>query len=243
MAVADYEATLSDDVWMHLNFFLLMKQSFGWGVIQTTLSSYVDGSDTTDYSDYDSYEKVDPLLLKLAVNTGRNLVPYARAWDYPLTDAGAAAIEALGLPDWDYDAALSDMERIINPTRECYTPINEKYTLVQYSDLLLGNNTNMWHYTTYRGTLNTTEGGYSCQRWDVQTPHTHSYGPDDKPCTGTVGHNHCRTTGEDRPWCYTTDPDKRWEFCDLPVCAKMTLPAETTSTCASFTIESGYTAN
>ena len=22
------------------------------------------------------------------------------------------------------------------------------------------------------------------------------------------------------PWCYTTDPDKRWEYCDIPTCPK-----------------------
>ena len=24
--------------------------------------------------------------------------------------------------------------------------------------------------------------------------------------------------GDSGPWCYTTDPDKRWEYCDVPVC-------------------------
>ena len=32
--------------------------------------------------------------------------------------------------------------------------------------------------------------------------------------------NFCRNpTTDQKPWCYTTDPNKRWEFCDLPVCA------------------------
>ena len=239
MAVADYEGTLAGDVWMHLNFFMLLKHSFGWGVIKDTLSSYVDGTDSTDYSGYDSYERVDPLLWKLSVATGRNLVNYSRAWDYPLTTEGAAAIKALGLPSWDYDAALRDLETQINPTRECYTPVGEKYTLVQYEDPLLGNNTNMWHYTTYRGVLNTTTTGRTCQRWDSQFPHDHSYGPESKECRGTVDNNYCRTNGEDRPWCYTTDENVRWEFCDLPVCEKMTLPA-TKASCSTFTITSGY---
>lgn len=33
--------------------------------------------------------------------------------------------------------------------------------------------------------------------------------------------NYCRNPdGELRPWCFTTDPNKRWEFCDIPRCSK-----------------------
>lgn len=33
--------------------------------------------------------------------------------------------------------------------------------------------------------------------------------------------NYCRNPdGEPRPWCFTTDPNKRWEFCDIPRCGK-----------------------
>ena len=32
--------------------------------------------------------------------------------------------------------------------------------------------------------------------------------------------NYCRNPeGEQGPWCYTTDPDKLWEFCDVQQCA------------------------
>jgi hypothetical protein len=32
--------------------------------------------------------------------------------------------------------------------------------------------------------------------------------------------NYCRNPGGvlDGPWCYTTDPDTRWEYCDMPYC-------------------------
>ena len=31
--------------------------------------------------------------------------------------------------------------------------------------------------------------------------------------------NHCRNPdNEPFAWCYTTDADTRWEFCDIPVC-------------------------
>ena len=26
--------------------------------------------------------------------------------------------------------------------------------------------------------------------------------------------------GGGRPWCYTTDPNKRWEYCDIPKCGE-----------------------
>ena len=32
-------------------------------------------------------------------------------------------------------------------------------------------------------------------------------------------HNYCRNPdGEPAVWCYTTDPQKRWEYCDVPKC-------------------------
>lgn len=31
--------------------------------------------------------------------------------------------------------------------------------------------------------------------------------------------------GKEKPWCYTTDPNKDWEFCDIPSC---TTPEEAT---------------
>ena len=33
-------------------------------------------------------------------------------------------------------------------------------------------------------------------------------------------HNYCRQPEIDgeRAWCYTMDPDERWEYCDVPEC-------------------------
>ena len=32
--------------------------------------------------------------------------------------------------------------------------------------------------------------------------------------------NYCRNPGgsPEGPWCYTTDPSSRWEYCDVPLC-------------------------
>ena len=64
----------------------------------------------------------------------------------------------------------------------------------------------------YTGTVSKTKSGYTCQRWDSQTPHKHTIG------TG-LEENYCRNPdGEPTVWCYTTDPGKRWEVCDVKQC-------------------------
>jgi hypothetical protein len=36
---------------------------------------------------------------------------------------------------------------------------------------------------------------------------------------GIGEHNYCRDPDrEGKPWCYTMDPEKRWEFCGVPQC-------------------------
>mmetsp|Transcript_14151 Transcript_14151/g.20727 ORF Transcript_14151/g.20727 Transcript_14151/m.20727 type:complete len:307 (-) Transcript_14151:600-1520(-) len=71
----------------------------------------------------------------------------------------------------------------------------------------------------YRGTIAVTEGGLTCQKWTKQSPHTHTRTPEQYPDKGLGNHNYCRNPdNEDRAWCYTTDPGKRWDFCDVPKC-------------------------
>ena len=54
-----------------------------------------------------------------------------------------------------------------------------------------------------------TRSNRKCQNWSVQVPDKHKYfkkyGWRD---------NACRAYEHDVPWCYTTDPKKRWEECD-----------------------------
>ena len=70
----------------------------------------------------------------------------------------------------------------------------------------------------YRGTIATTVSGKTCQRWDSQSPHSHSNSPSDRPLSG-LEENYCRNPdGEDTAWCYTTDSNTRWEACDVPTC-------------------------
>ncbi|KAI8516879.1 hypothetical protein Bbelb_054600, partial [Branchiostoma belcheri] len=69
---------------------------------------------------------------------------------------------------------------------------------------------------SYRGTVNVTVSGRTCQRWDSQTPHQHIRTPDKYPA---LAENYCRNPDEaDSVWCYTTDPDEKWEYCSAPPC-------------------------
>lgn len=67
---------------------------------------------------------------------------------------------------------------------------------------------NGWDYS---GKRNVTQSGRTCQVWSAQSPHSHGY--------TSYPENYCRNPdGEPSPWCYTTDPYKRWELCDIPDC-------------------------
>ena len=56
------------------------------------------------------------------------------------------------------------------------------------------------------------------QRWDAQKPQAHGYTWYATPAFGNE--NYCRNTYGNmaKPWCYTTDPKKRWEACAFDVC-------------------------
>eukprot|EP01083_Nonionella_stella_P054829 144708_1 len=69
----------------------------------------------------------------------------------------------------------------------------------------------------YRGCQDRTTEGYPCQNWSSQTPHDHSVTASEYPSMGVGNHNYCRNPdGASTIWCYTTDPDTRWEYC-LPM--------------------------
>lgn len=81
----------------------------------------------------------------------------------------------------------------------------------------------------YRGAINKTISGKTCQRWDSQSPHRHSLTPDVNPDWG-LEENYCRNPdGEPSAWCYTTDPGERFELCDVPRCGTGTTSPPTAS--------------
>ena len=65
---------------------------------------------------------------------------------------------------------------------------------------------------TYSGKMNVTISGRTCQEWTTSQPHEH-------PFTDVGEHNYCRNpSGTHGVWCHSTDPDKLWEHCSVPLC-------------------------
>uniref|UniRef100_A0A3Q4MF52 Hepatocyte growth factor a n=1 Tax=Neolamprologus brichardi TaxID=32507 RepID=A0A3Q4MF52_NEOBR len=81
--------------------------------------------------------------------------------------------------------------------------------------------------TDYQGTMNVTPEGVTCQRWDSQFPHSHSFLPQNYKCKD-LRENYCRNPdGADYPWCFTTNPNQRIANCThIPRCG-----AEATQKC------------
>ena len=77
---------------------------------------------------------------------------------------------------------------------------------------------------SYTGSTNSTTSGRTCQAWSASEPHEHAN-------TGVGDHNQCRNPdGKTKGvWCYTTDPDKRWEYCSVPRCVSVTRVLEFSS--------------
>jgi len=67
-------------------------------------------------------------------------------------------------------------------------------------------------FPNYTGTKSITRSGRTCQGWDTNIPHRTKFRPNPE------NNNFCRNPDNDPrgPWCYTTDPNKRWEYCDVP---------------------------
>ena len=71
----------------------------------------------------------------------------------------------------------------------------------------------------YRGVMNQTESGRTCQKWSSQEPQEHTKTPNNYPWSG-LEKNYCRNPdGERRAWCYTTEPSERFELCSIPDCS------------------------
>ena len=71
----------------------------------------------------------------------------------------------------------------------------------------------------YRGIVFWTKTGLTCQDWNMQTPHKHSYTPQRFPNAGLMK-NYCRNPDNDPkgPWCFTSSVSKIWEYCGSPLC-------------------------
>ena len=94
---------------------------------------------------------------------------------------------------------------------------------------------------TYNGKKDETRSGLKCQAWADQFPHARNFSvslydgklkaflsEDTKICLPSIvsdddfllAGNFCRNPLGERsaPWCFTQDPNVRWEYCDIPLC-------------------------
>jgi len=70
----------------------------------------------------------------------------------------------------------------------------------------------------YRGEIHQTISNKTCQHWNAQEPHYHKFQPQDRPDDNLL-ENFCRNPDRsEKAWCYTTDPDTLWEYCNVPDC-------------------------
>ena len=73
--------------------------------------------------------------------------------------------------------------------------------------------------TEYRGTVSQTKNLLTCQDWNKQIPHNHSYTTQTFPIAGLMN-NYCRNPDNDPegPWCFTESDGKIWEHCNISLC-------------------------
>ncbi|KAM7393131.1 hypothetical protein PAMA_007992 [Pampus argenteus] len=79
----------------------------------------------------------------------------------------------------------------------------------------------------YQGNINVTRSGIPCQSWNQQVPHQHRLSVDVIPEL-KISDNRCRNPGDigDKPWCYTSNPNIRWEYCAVPRCGEASTGAD-----------------
>ncbi|XP_031711872.1 muscle, skeletal receptor tyrosine-protein kinase [Anarrhichthys ocellatus] len=76
----------------------------------------------------------------------------------------------------------------------------------------------------YQGSANVTRSGVPCQSWSQQVPHQHRLSVHVIPELKNSD-NYCRNPGgiSDKPWCYTSNPNIRWEYCTVPQCGEKSI--------------------
>ncbi|CAB4014749.1 coadhesin-like isoform X2, partial [Paramuricea clavata] len=72
--------------------------------------------------------------------------------------------------------------------------------------------------SSYHGNISVTASGIPCQSWTEQCLHRHTMNETYPELNNAQ--NYCRNpkNSGQRPWCFTTDRNKRWEYCDIPRC-------------------------
>ncbi|KAL3862429.1 hypothetical protein ACJMK2_008395, partial [Sinanodonta woodiana] len=93
---------------------------------------------------------------------------------------------------------------------------------------------NVGSSASYQGHRTCTMTGKTCQRWDSQSPHTHSFtGANFPDGSLTAANNYCRDPdGSGYPWCFSTDPLVGKESCSVLQCSTVPINYGTCATTA-----------
>lgn len=97
-----------------------------------------------------------------------------------------------------------------------YIPANSELSLILFSVNEFTECLTSSRGGEYKGRANVTRSGRACQPWAEQSPHSHTAYE-----ALFNDSNYCRNlypNSNYHPWCYTMDPNKRWEYCDIPAC-------------------------
>lgn len=92
---------------------------------------------------------------------------------------------------------------------------------------------------TVFGNLSKTKYGKQCQNWSENYPHKPKYR------NNGADHNYCANPDSDNkgPWCYTTDPNTRYEHCQIPKCSDYKCPEKPTTIKPATSSESCWCSN
>ncbi|XP_070570703.1 low-density lipoprotein receptor-related protein 2-like [Ptychodera flava] len=104
------------------------------------------------------------------------------------------------------------MEKVCDGENDCYDWTEEWNCEYRGECYMLAN------AYDYRGFVNKTVSGRDCQNWMEGYPHEHDRNPQAYPGAGLGNHNFCRNPDNEAGiWCFTTDPEVRWEYCEAGV--------------------------
>lgn len=72
--------------------------------------------------------------------------------------------------------------------------------------------------SSYNGNISVSASGIPCQSWAKQCPHRYTMNTTYPELNNAK--NFCRNPKNSgrRPWCFTTNRTKRWEYCNIPKC-------------------------
>ncbi len=91
------------NVWTALETYMQLQEAFGWEAFQEVFDEYnkLDPNERPK----EQQEKNDEWMVRFSKTVGRNLGPFFRAWNIPVTEKALA--EVSGLPEWKEDPMRS----------------------------------------------------------------------------------------------------------------------------------------